>query len=100
MKRPNNCKRIHFSCDGSIDLINIVPHAMVRAGDTASGTDVEDRTLFLWECVAVTDRGGAAWHCVEAWTEDAAKARVLAADIVAVVSSQGTLYSGPGVQPS
>ena len=97
MKRPNNCKRIHFSCDGSIDLINIVPRDV---GDTASGTDVADRTLFLWECVATTERGGAAWHCVEEWTEDATKQRVLAADIVAVVSSSGTMYGGPGVQPS
>lgn len=100
MNRPDNCNRIHFSCDGSIALINLVPFAMIRAGDTASGGNPADGgKLWLFRCEAAEDRIGQ-WRPIETWNERSAQQLVRDADMLAVVSNRGILSSGRAVQPS
>ena len=100
MKRPDNCKRVHFSCDGSIALINRVPFDMLREGDTASGVNPADAgRLWLWRCESAADRIGH-WRPIEQWNEATAGRFVREADMLAVVSDAGAMYTGPAVQPS
>lgn len=93
MNRPDDCKRIHFSCAGGIALINLAPIDMLRAGDTASGRDSDGR-LWLWSCTEVIG-GRGFWTTVEEWTERGATACVGAADMLVVIEGSGATTFAP-----
>jgi len=83
VKRPHDCKRIHFSLDGTIELIRQIPPSITRSGDTASGADEDDAEMFLWRCNITA--AGVQWEVVESWTEERARVYVQECDLLCVV---------------
>ena len=86
MMRPADCNRIHFACDGSIDLINTVPPEMIRTGDTASALDLDDVPC-LWRCIG-TVSGGFGWETIGPRTEDGLDKCIQECDLMCVVANE------------
>jgi hypothetical protein len=84
MERPKNCKRIHFSLNGTIALTKKLPPDLLRTGDTASGSDPDDLVTLFWRCTVSRDR--IAWTEVEPWTEERADEYVADADMMCIVT--------------
>lgn len=87
-ERPASAKRIHFSCDGSISLLDGVAPHMFRKGDTASASDRLDTGLRMWTCVTV-GKSGPSWIHVP-WTKELAEEAVKSCDMMVIVNAPST----------
>lgn len=85
MKRPDNCRRIHFTLDGTIALARQISPTFTRTGDTASGYDIDDEEMLLWRC-KFTD-AGVCWEPIEPWTQERLRQYVAEADLLYVVTT-------------
>lgn len=86
--RPDDVKLVHYACDGSIALINLVPRHFIRVGDTASGKDVDGERYF-WKAIQgeVRDgvQGNIVWERGEAWDARLDADHVSACDLLCIV---------------
>jgi hypothetical protein len=77
--------RWHFSVDGSINLLELIPAEKFRDGDTASGQHPVLGTLMLWRF----RQAGLAWEPAAPWSKRDARKAVEAAALVLVVTDSG-----------
>jgi hypothetical protein len=85
MKRDHQTV-LHFTCDGSVELLSRIDRRIFSPGDTATasrhgGTD----TPWIWRCTSSTP-SKVTWEAIEPWSEIKVAAFVEAATMLVVVT--------------
>lgn len=87
--RRDDVGRIHYSCDGTTDLLSSLPGEMLRVGDTATAQHRDSGDWLLLRVDRIVRPHGALWGIDDAWTDARASERIEAADIVVLVDRGG-----------